>query len=72
MLIIWDRLFGTFQEKLPNQEIIYGLVVSARKFNPIYLHVMIIDSLIFAFNNLSFFKIIFFFLFKDFLHESND
>lgn len=37
VLIIWDRLFGTFQEKLPNQDIIYGLVVSARKFNPIYL-----------------------------------
>ncbi|XP_051165365.1 alkylglycerol monooxygenase-like isoform X1 [Leptopilina boulardi] len=37
MLIIWDRIFGTFMEELPKPDIIYGLVVSPQSFNPIYL-----------------------------------
>lgn len=39
VLIIWDRLFGTFQEKEQRSEIIYGLVVNVESFNPIYLQV---------------------------------
>ncbi|XP_014609482.1 PREDICTED: alkylglycerol monooxygenase-like [Polistes canadensis] len=35
VLIIWDRLFGTFMEE--KDEIIYGLVGSPRSFNPLYL-----------------------------------
>lgn len=37
MLIIWDRLFGTFMEQLSKPDIIYGLVVSPQSFNTIYL-----------------------------------
>ncbi|XP_017882029.1 alkylglycerol monooxygenase-like [Ceratina calcarata] len=39
VLIIWDRLFGTFMEEKKEDEIIYGLVVSPRTFNPVYLQV---------------------------------
>ncbi|XP_014487580.1 PREDICTED: alkylglycerol monooxygenase-like isoform X2 [Dinoponera quadriceps] len=35
VLIIWDRLFGTFQEE--QDKIVYGLVVNSRSFNPLYL-----------------------------------
>ena len=38
VLIIWDRLFGTFQEKLA-EETIYGLVFPPNSFNPIKLQV---------------------------------
>ncbi|XP_015122017.1 alkylglycerol monooxygenase [Diachasma alloeum] len=37
VLIIWDRLFGTFTSEKIKEEIIYGLVVSPRTFNPLYL-----------------------------------
>lgn len=37
VLIIWDRLFGTFAESKPNLEIIYGLVYNMPSFNPVYL-----------------------------------
>lgn len=39
VLIIWDKLFGTFMEEKEKDEIIYGLVVSPRSFNPLYLQV---------------------------------
>ncbi|XP_032690584.1 alkylglycerol monooxygenase-like [Odontomachus brunneus] len=35
VLIIWDRLFGTFQEE--KEEIVYGLVINSESFNPLYL-----------------------------------
>lgn len=41
VLIIWDKLFGTFQEEHPKEEIIYGLVVSPQSFNPLYLQVLV-------------------------------
>ncbi|XP_063974752.1 alkylglycerol monooxygenase-like [Diachasmimorpha longicaudata] len=37
VLIIWDRLFGSFAVEESKNEIIYGLVVSPRTFNPLYL-----------------------------------
>ncbi|XP_033195432.2 alkylglycerol monooxygenase isoform X1 [Bombus vancouverensis nearcticus] len=37
VLIIWDKLFGTFVREKEKEEIIYGLVVSAQSFNPLYL-----------------------------------
>ncbi|XP_066594410.1 alkylglycerol monooxygenase-like isoform X2 [Prorops nasuta] len=37
VLIIWDRIFGTFRDEEKKEDIIYGLVVSARSFNPLYL-----------------------------------
>jgi len=39
VLIIWDRLFGTFQKEEQNEEIIYGLVVNIESFNAFYLQV---------------------------------
>ena len=39
-LIIWDRMFGTFQEEKEDEEIIYGLVdQQVESFNPLYLQV---------------------------------
>ena len=38
-LIVWDRLFGTFQAYRPEEELTYGLVDSVQSFNPLYLQV---------------------------------
>lgn len=38
-LIIWDRMFGTFQEEIPDVPIVYGLVDQVKSFNPFYLQV---------------------------------
>ncbi|XP_054281353.1 alkylglycerol monooxygenase-like [Macrosteles quadrilineatus] len=38
-LIVWDRLFGTFQEEREKQEIVYGLVKHEPTFNPFYLQI---------------------------------
>ncbi|KAK9731312.1 Fatty acid hydroxylase [Popillia japonica] len=37
VLIIWDRIFGTFAEEREGEEIIYGLVYNQPSFNPIHL-----------------------------------
>jgi sterol desaturase/sphingolipid hydroxylase (fatty acid hydroxylase superfamily) len=38
VLIIWDRLFGTFQEELNNEKIVYGLTKNPEKpFHPIQI-----------------------------------
>jgi len=42
VLIVWDRLFGTFQEEERKEEIIYGLVVNIESFNVFYLQVRFI------------------------------
>jgi alkylglycerol monooxygenase len=34
-LIIWDRMFGTFEEERTDEEIVYGLVDQVQSFNPI-------------------------------------
>ena len=39
VLIVWDKLFGTFMEEKREDEIIYGLVVSPQSFSPLYLQV---------------------------------
>lgn len=39
VLIIWDKLFGTFQEERANEKIIYGLVYQPQFFNPLKHHV---------------------------------
>lgn len=36
IFIVWDRLFGTFQPELPDQEIVYGIVYQPSAFNPLY------------------------------------
>ena len=34
VLIIWDRMFGTFEEEKEDEEIVYGLVDQPQYFNP--------------------------------------
>lgn len=45
VLIIWDRLFGTFQEE-QKEEIVYGLVVNIESFNAFYLQLFYLKNLI--------------------------
>lgn len=35
ILIIWDKLFGTFQPELEEEKVVYGLVKNINTFNPI-------------------------------------
>ncbi len=35
ILIIWDKLFGTFQPELKEERVIYGLVVNINTYNPV-------------------------------------
>ncbi len=35
ILIIWDKLFGTFQPELKEEKVIYGLVVNIETYNPV-------------------------------------
>ena len=35
VLIVWDRMFGTFQPELPDQQIVYGLVDQPQFWNPL-------------------------------------
>lgn len=35
ILIIWDRLFGTFQPELKDEKVVYGLVKNINTYNPI-------------------------------------
>ena len=37
MLIIWDRLFGTFQEEKDDERVVYGLTHPVRSFNPFWV-----------------------------------
>ncbi|KAF2901776.1 hypothetical protein ILUMI_04410 [Ignelater luminosus] len=37
VLIVWDRIFGTFAKEQKDEEIIYGLVFNQPSFNPFYL-----------------------------------
>ncbi|XP_011704741.1 PREDICTED: alkylglycerol monooxygenase-like isoform X2 [Wasmannia auropunctata] len=46
VLIIWDRLFGTFQEEEQKEEIVYGLVVNIESFNAFYLQIFYLKDLI--------------------------
>ena len=37
ILIIWDKLFGTFQPELTSEKVQYGLVVNIKTYNPIFI-----------------------------------
>ncbi|KAK7084226.1 hypothetical protein SK128_005488 [Halocaridina rubra] len=39
VLIIWDRMFGTFQEEKDDEEIVYGVVDQPQSFNVLWLQV---------------------------------
>ncbi|MBT8190332.1 MAG: sterol desaturase family protein [Saprospiraceae bacterium] len=40
IFIVWDRMFGTFQEELPEEEPIYGTLKPARTWNPVVINYM--------------------------------
>ena len=40
VLIIWDRLFGTFEAEKKDEQIAYGLVHPVGSFDPIYIQVL--------------------------------
>ncbi|XP_071568807.1 alkylglycerol monooxygenase [Temnothorax nylanderi] len=46
VFIVWDRLFGTFQEEEQREEIVYGLVVNIESFNAFYLQIFYLKDLI--------------------------
>lgn len=35
ILIIWDKLFGTFQAELDHEKVVYGLVTNIQTYNPV-------------------------------------
>ena len=35
ILILWDKIFGTFQPEVPEEKVVYGLVKNIDTFNPI-------------------------------------
>ncbi|CDF78923.1 sterol desaturase [Formosa agariphila KMM 3901] len=37
ILIIWDKLFGTFQAELDNEKVVYGLTSKIKSYNPIFI-----------------------------------
>ncbi|CAG9765048.1 unnamed protein product [Ceutorhynchus assimilis] len=39
VLIIWDRIFGTFAAEREDEEIVYGLVYNQPSFNPLHLQI---------------------------------
>ena len=41
VLIIWDRMFGTFERERRDEPLVYGLIEQVDSFNPFYLEVMI-------------------------------
>lgn len=45
IFIIWDRLFGTFQEELPEQPCVYGIRKPLRSHNPFWANVHVYWSL---------------------------
>ena len=40
VLIIWDRIFGTFEAEHKEEPIVYGLTSQLKFFNPLYLQVI--------------------------------
>ena len=39
VFIIWDRLFGTFQEELDGEKVIYGVRRAVKSFNPLWANI---------------------------------
>ncbi len=44
VLIIWDRMFGTFEPERRDEPLVYGLIEQVDSFNPFYLEVIIINN----------------------------
>lgn len=39
VLIIWDRIFGTFEAERRDEPLVYGLIEQVTSYNPFYLEV---------------------------------
>lgn len=52
VLIIWDRLFGTFAQEKQDEEIVYGLVFQQPSFNPLHLQTFYTEHVIEEFNKM--------------------
>ncbi|KAJ8961403.1 hypothetical protein NQ318_014648 [Aromia moschata] len=52
VLIIWDRLFGTFASEKKEEEIIYGLVFNQPSFNPLHLQTFYTEYVIERFSSM--------------------
>ena len=37
ILIIWDRMFGTFQEELEEEPVVYGITTNIDSYNPLVI-----------------------------------
>lgn len=37
ILIIWDRLLGTFQKELPEESVVFGITSNINSYNPLYI-----------------------------------
>ena len=48
VLIIWDRMFGTFEEEKQDEKIVYGLVDQPQYFNPFKHQVSHDDHLLYC------------------------
>ena len=46
IFIIWDRLFGSFQEELPEESCIYGIRKPLRSYNPLWANVQVYWSVL--------------------------
>jgi hypothetical protein len=44
VLIIWDRMFGTFEPERRDEPLVYGLIEQVDSFNPFYLEVILINN----------------------------
>ncbi|KAJ8921782.1 hypothetical protein NQ315_008408 [Exocentrus adspersus] len=56
VLIVWDRLFGTFASGKKDEEIIYGLVFNQPSFNPLHLQTFYTRYVIQRFNSMKSWK----------------
>lgn len=52
VLIIWDRLFGTFASEKRDEDIVYGLVFNQPSFNPLHLQTFYTEYVIQKFNSM--------------------
>ena len=46
VFIIWDRIFGTFQEELADEKPIYGVRKALKSWNPLYANIQVYKQLI--------------------------
>ncbi len=46
ILIVWDRLFGTFQEELATQPVVFGVRKPLQSWNPIWANLQVYDYLL--------------------------